>query len=297
MGSDANRFLNRARMSTTNDYYFQYKGCNFVSTIYTKEHLEQLEHFQIHDTDVFIVTYPKSGTIWMQQIISLIYSDGDPTAVQSKPAYERVPWIEVPSSNFPARPSPRLNVTHLPYHLVPKALKEKKGKIIYVARNPKDVLVSSYYFHMHLALYESPKDFPDFFEKFIDGRVEFSCWFDHIREWYAHKDEFNFLFLTYEEMKKGLRASVQKICNFVGRELDDEKLDSVMEHCRFDIMKKNPMANYEGIPKKSSDGAFLRKGTIGDWKSHFTVAQSEMFDRIFQERMKDVPLEFIWDKE
>ncbi|XP_078255778.1 amine sulfotransferase-like isoform X2 [Rhinoraja longicauda] len=255
-------------MSTADHHYFQYKGCNFVSAIYKKEHLEQLEHFEIKDSDVFIVTYPKSGTIWMQQILSLIYADGDLDDVQSKPTIQRAPWIEVPNSNFTARPSPRLNVTHLPYHLVPKALKRKKGK-----------------------------SFPDFFEKFIDGRVEFSCWFDHIRDWCTHKDEFNFLFLTYEEMQKDLRATIQKICNFVGRQLDDEKLDSVMKHSSFDTMKKDPMANYEGIPKKSPGGSFLRKGTVGDWKNNFTVAQSERFDKIYQERMKDLPLVFIWDKE
>ncbi|XP_032877005.1 amine sulfotransferase-like [Amblyraja radiata] len=284
-------------MSTADNHYFQYKGCNFVSAIYKKEHLEQLEHFEIKDSDVFIVTYPKSGTIWMQQILSLIYADGDLDDVQSKPTMQRAPWIEVPNSNFPERPSPRLNVTHLPYHLVPKALKAKKGKVIYVARNPKDVLVSSYYFHKHFALYESPKNFPDFFEKFIDGRVEFSCWFDHIRDWCTHKDEFNFLFLTYEEMQKDLRATIQKICNFVGRQLDDEKLDSVIKHSSFETMKKDPMANYEGIPKKSPGGSFLRKGTVGDWKNNFTVAQSERFDKIYQERMKDLPLVFTWDKE
>lgn len=47
--------------------------------------------------------------------------------------------------------------------------------------------------------------------------------------------------------------------------MDDEKLDSVIKHSSFDTMKKDPMANYEGIPKKSPGGSFLRKGTLHDF--------------------------------
>ncbi|XP_038655554.1 amine sulfotransferase-like isoform X2 [Scyliorhinus canicula] len=272
------------------------QGCNFISNVHNVEYLEKLHSFEIRDSDVVAVTYPKSGTVWMQQILSLIHSDGDPATVQSKPASERVPWIELPFLDFQSQPSPRLSVTHLPYHLIPEGLKKKNGKVIYVIRNPKDVIVSLYHFQNYITCLDTPSSFEDFLKQFLEGKVVFSSWFDHIQGWYTHKDEFNILFITYEEMKQDLRTSIQKICDFLGKKLDD-KLDTVVKHCTFKNMKLNPMANYENVENKNSSGAFLRKGIIGDWKNHFTVAQSEMFDRIFQERMKDFPLKFIWDRQ
>lgn len=50
-----------------------------------------------------------------------------------------------------SRPSPRFIKTHLPYRLLPRQIRtgERKPRIVYVARNPKDTCVS-YYHHCRL---------------------------------------------------------------------------------------------------------------------------------------------------
>ncbi|KAF5919986.1 hypothetical protein HPG69_014352, partial [Diceros bicornis minor] len=68
----------------------------------------------------------------------------------------------------------------------------------------------------------------------------------------------------------------------------------------FQNTKSDPRANYEHVIKhewgtRTNEGGLLHKGTVGDWKHHLTVEQNERFDRIFQRKMKDFPLKFIWD--
>ncbi|XP_006012753.1 amine sulfotransferase-like [Latimeria chalumnae] len=276
---------------------FEHKGCVFIASVYKADYLEQLQDFKLRESDVFVVTYPKSGTIWMQQILSLIYSDCSLDETDNKPTIDRVPWIEVPQTGltFNEQSSPRLYVSHLPYNLIPKDLKNKIGKVIYVTRNPKDVAVSYYHFHNYANILKTPKDFTEFLQTFLDGQVNFGNWFDHIKGWHSHKDEFNILCLRYEDLLKDLKSSIQKICDFLERQLDEEKLEEIAERCTFNKMKDNRMANYTTIPESILDhkkGAYLRKGVAGDWKNYFTVAQSEMFDKIIQEQLKDIPLTF-----
>ncbi|XP_054859783.1 amine sulfotransferase-like isoform X2 [Eublepharis macularius] len=287
-------------MQPPEEYLFSHKRFYFQPQLATAEYLDSLEDFEIRDSDVFLVTYPKSGTTWTQNILSLIYHEGHRDGTEDIDLLDRVPWLEynIRGTDYINRPSPRLFACHLPYYMVPKGLRNKRGKVIYVSRNPKDVLVSYYHFSKIAVKIETAEDFDSFMEKFLSGKVLASLWLDHVEGWYGHKDNFNILFLTYEEMKKDLRSSVLKICNFLGKKLTEKELHDVVDKASFDKQRRDPRTNYEHLPPdiiEKGKGHFLRKGTVGDWKNTMTVAQSERFDSVFKERMQNLPFRFCWD--
>ncbi|NXF95797.1 ST3A1 sulfotransferase, partial [Eubucco bourcierii] len=290
---------NRPTMEPSKEYLFEYKGFYFsVNT--TLEHVSSLEDFEINDSDIFLVTYPKSGTVWTQNILSLIIHEGHRNGTEKIETMERIPWLEYKTStkDYTKLPLPRVFATHLPYYLVPRDLRNKRASIIYVTRNPKDVMVSYYHFSKYMNTLEEIPDFNLFMERFLAGKVLGSSWIDHVSGWYSHAEDFNILFLTYEEMKKDLRSAVLKICKFLGKKLSEEELDSVVRQASFENMKKDPRANYENLPDDvvaKDKGTFLRKGTVGDWKNNMTVAQNERFDQVLMEKIKALPINFIWD--
>ncbi|XP_060703510.1 amine sulfotransferase-like isoform X1 [Hemiscyllium ocellatum] len=272
--------------------YFQHNGILFSSLLHTVERLEWLKEFNIDPNIPVIITYPKSGTTWIQQVISLILCN-DNDSKKEMNLYKRAPWMEITRSK-PEIKDYQMLTTHLNYQMVPKCLKNKKFKIIYVTRNPKDVIVSSYHFHKYGRFLEAPKDFQDFLEKFVEGNVFYGSWFEHIRDWHSHKDELNILFVAYEDMKNDLRSVVQKVASFLNKKLDEDTLESILNQCTFKYMKENPRTNYKDLAEmfNTESGSFFRKGITGDWKNHFLVSQNEWFDSIYQEKMGDFPLKF-----
>ncbi|XP_076398754.1 sulfotransferase 2B1 isoform X1 [Peromyscus maniculatus bairdii] len=280
--------------------YFRYKGIPFPVGMYSPESLSLAENTNnVRDEDIFIVTYPKSGTNWMIEILCLILKDGDPSWIRSEPIWQRAPWCETVISAFslPDRPGPRLMSSHLPIQLFTKAAFSSKAKVIYLGRNPRDVVVSLYYYSKIAGQLKDPGTPDQFLQDFLKGEVQFGSWFDHIKGWIRMQSQENFLFITYEELQQDLRGSVQRLCEFLGRPLGEEALSSVVAHSAFGAMKANTMSNYTLLPASLLDhrqGAFLRKGISGDWKNHFTVAQSEAFDRVYREQMRGQP-SFPWD--
>nr|XP_006114832.1 sulfotransferase family cytosolic 2B member 1-like isoform X1 [Pelodiscus sinensis]XP_014424881.1 sulfotransferase family cytosolic 2B member 1-like isoform X1 [Pelodiscus sinensis] len=281
--------------------YFTHKGVLFSSPDYSPEELSYVENeFQVRDDDVFNVTYPKSGTNWMLEILSLIRCDGDPGWVRSVLSWDRAPWVEHYLGLEAALkyPSPRLLCSHLPVQLFPKSLKCSKAKIIYTLRCPKDVLVSLYHFSKVLRIFKTPESLDSFLEDFLSGNIVYGSWFDHVTGWLGLKGSKNFFSITYEELQQDPQGSVRRICHFLGKELSEEQVASVVENASFQSMKVNKMSNYSQMSDQLLDhqqGALLRKGICGDWRNHLSEGQSRRFNAIYQERMQGLSMTFPWD--
>uniref|UniRef100_A0A8C4PY78 Sulfotransferase n=1 Tax=Eptatretus burgeri TaxID=7764 RepID=A0A8C4PY78_EPTBU len=278
-----------------NDWLFYFRGIPFMHQIYNTESLEKLEDFEVMDDDVFITTYPKSGTTWMQVLLSLVYVEGDESRVKDINNFDRAPWLEAMMNDVLNRKRPRLISSHLPFNLQPRMLREGKGKVIHVLRNPKDTLVSFYHFHKLTKFLESPSDFQTFIEQFIDAKVFIGSWFNHVRGWYENTHP-NILHVTYEDMTNDLDDVIKKVCEFLGKSLTNQQVESVKHHSSFNVMRDNPKTNHSKVEIFDFEkGTFIRKGKVGDWKDYFTVAQSERFDDVYHESMVGLDLDFIWD--
>ncbi|XP_059109575.1 bile salt sulfotransferase 2-like isoform X2 [Peromyscus eremicus] len=274
--------------------YLWFEGILFPTVGFEKEIIEETrDNFVMRDKDTVILTYPKSGTNWVIEMVCLIQSKGDPNWIQSVPIWDRSPWIESQKGyqKLINKEGPRLISSHLPFHLFPKSFFSSKAKVIYIIRNPRDVLVSGYFFWSKTKFARNPESMTTYFEWFLKGNVVYGSWFEHTCAWLSMREKDNFLLLNYEDMKQDTKSIIKKICDFLGKKLEPDELDMVLKYSSFQAMKENNMSNYSLVPEDmvTQNWALLRKGMSGDWKNHFTVAQAEAFDKVFQEKMASFP--------
>ncbi|XP_070555615.1 sulfotransferase 1B1-like [Ptychodera flava] len=275
--------------------------------------LEKMKATEVRSDDIFLITYPKSGTHWFLKVIKLILNGCD-TDAKGTPASE-APLLEMLVSGVEDDPrvqlikkshgiamdfhvnsmeSPRLLCTHMNYDRLPTELYEKKPKVIYLARNPKDVAVSAFnhFSKPPLGLYD---DFPSFLADFTDGAKEignFVSWGSHVLDWWKRRNENNVLYLKYEDMKKDLQSGIKSMAEFIGKDLSPDTIEKIAYHCSIEKMKQHAMDDPMVKAMGWKESPTIRKGQVGGWKTTFTVAQSELLDKCYDEWLKGSGLEF-----
>lgn len=58
------------------------------------EDIERIKNFEVHEDDVFLCGFPRSGTTFMQEMIWLILHDFDFETAEEIDAYNRSQWFE-----------------------------------------------------------------------------------------------------------------------------------------------------------------------------------------------------------
>uniref|UniRef100_A0A4X2JW89 Sulfotransferase n=1 Tax=Vombatus ursinus TaxID=29139 RepID=A0A4X2JW89_VOMUR len=286
------KLMNREEVSQVRGVVLQKSTCEYWNKIWD---------FQAKPDDVLISSYPKAGTTWLQEIVDMIQNDGDIEKTRRAPTDIRMPFLErinppyVGLDKANEMPSPRVLKTHLPVQLLPPSFWKENCKvsIIYVARNIKDNIVSFFHFQRMNKGLPDPGSWEEYFETFLEGKGLWGSWYDHVKGWWEAKDIYPILYLFYEDIKKHPRREIEKVMEFLGKNLDEKVLDKIVYYTSFNVMKNNPMSNYTlSSLMNQSVSPFMRKGVIGDWKNYFTVAQNERCNEDYREKMDDTTLSF-----
>ncbi|CAL4069229.1 unnamed protein product, partial [Meganyctiphanes norvegica] len=255
--------------------------------------------------EIILMKYNRRCTTWTQEMVWLLQNNFNYEKAK-KDIDDRFPFIEADSvidyrvlvndkikEEDQAKPGDRLKLantiedprclkTHMPFSLLPTHLLDK-CKVIYVARNPKDVVVSYFHHHRMWISHGFKGNFKEFFEYFINENVMWSPFWSHLHEAWERKDHPNMLLLKYDELKLNLPEVIQRTAKFLGKEISDEaQLSQLCVHLNIESMRGNPSVNQEEATKLGfldpSEGGFIRKGKSGGWREYMDQEMQDKFN-------------------
>ncbi|XP_059616744.1 luciferin sulfotransferase-like [Phlebotomus argentipes] len=253
------------------------------------EWADDILNFKVRKDDVFVVTFPKCGTTWTQEMVWMIGNDLDFERGKKTPLPERFPQIELSAVALISKTNSirqceelkgrRYIKSHLPAHLLPTEIWTVKPKIIYCTRNPKDAAISNFHFMSVMQGWKA--NFNDMMEAFMANSTLYAPFHSHVLDFWSMRAEENVLFITHEDMKKDLPAVIAKTAKFMGKTLSEDQITRLAHHLSFDSMKKNKSISQ--TPLKRAVPFFkyklLRKGESGTFKKEMTPQLIERFDK------------------
>ena len=252
-----------------------------------------LAEFGESNSDIYISTFSKSGTTWMQLILYQLTTGGE---MDFDHLFDVSPWVWYSSIRqvAPAQtPLPRLLKSHDDYLRFKKG---RRGRFIFVTRDGRDVCVSLYHHRRNFKGFKG--SFNEHFEEFLNG-TQYN-WFEHTRRWMENESGLPIIYIRFEDLKQCFEKTVRGLAQSLSLPVSDEIIQRTIEHCSFRSMKKHELqlgprnshfSGIEGVPYhvKNPD-QFIRRGEVGEGLMVLSDDQLTAYGERFDQSLKHFEL-------
>lgn len=267
------------------------------------------EGFKPRPADIVIATYPKCGTTWMQQIVSLlIHKSPEPRTLPHQAAWLEMRHLTTHAEALAAierEPSPRSIKCHMPLDGIPVF---DEVKYIHVARDGRDACMS---YHNHCLAFTpgalarqdkaglddpwlgrpTPRASPDARQFFLDwlgrgsmpGETDgqpYLSFFNFERTYWEARHRPNMLLVHYNDMKSNLDGEMRRVARFLGIEVSESLWGPLVTAAGFEAMKAagDVLLPHAGHIWEGGADRFLHKGTNERWRDVLTPADSAAYE-------------------
>lgn len=213
------------------------------------------------DRDVFLVTYPRSGTTWASCIAASLIFGVSPESLRD--IDNMVPDIHAlpESSRVPAADN-YLVKSHLPLSGVPPYGDYRR--VVYLIRDPRDVLLS--YHRFALAQHDYRGDLVAFAADSACGRIWPCSWQEHVASWLGPRktpQSFELTVLRYEDFVAEPVETSVKLAKALGLEASRSRIEEVVADATPDAMRRREA---KGRSHAKPGLKFIGPATAGGWK-------------------------------
>jgi hypothetical protein len=241
--------------------------------------------------DTFLVSFPRSGNTWTRFLVCNLIDSNHPVSFAELES--RIPEIYfVPDRKLREFPRPRVIKSH-------ECFDPRYPKIIYIVRDPRDVLISYYEYQLKRRVLSDDCTLDEFLPKFMESAIEpkIGSWRDHVASWIGTRGgQKNFLLLRYEEMLENTQSEAAKIAAFLGLDSNPDRIARAVELSSADRMRKlekEQVNQWSATKKTRQDKPFVRKAISGDWKTRLSESTVASIEAAWGQTMRSVGYEIV----
>jgi hypothetical protein len=258
----------------------------------TKRALE-LHHpgrnLDVFPDDIFLVSYPKSGNTWTRFLVAnLAYPQRNPDFSNIN---ELIPDPEALSKkSLKALSRPRILKSH-------QYFDPRYQKVIYVVRDPRDVLLSEYHFKIKRRVIPDGYPVKDFVGRFLRNELghPYGSWFENVGSWiYTRGNHPGFLLVHYEGLLNDPLPEMMRISNFLGVPAEPKSLSHAIEQSSADRMRaleKKQAHLWSSTKDTRLEKPFVRAAKAGGWRSALTPDSAARIEEAWGDLMVELGYE------
>jgi hypothetical protein len=220
--------------------------------------------------DIFLVSFPKSGNTWTRFLLANLRFPDEPATFAN--INRLIPDPDgTTKKDFDRMPRPRIIKSH-------ECFDPRYPKVVYIVRDPRDVVVSQYHYHRKLRKIEDDSPVEKFVTRFLAGETcPHGSWGQNVATWlYTSEGSSRFLLLRYEDLVADTARELAKIVTFLHLSAGPEQIAQAVERSSADRMRKleKTQTDKNALMKGSrKDLSFVRAAGSGGWRSDLPASQ------------------------
>lgn len=235
-----------------------------------------LRHQGLAPQDVFIASYPRSGSTWLRFLLLEVLT-------RDTAGFDRVNHLIPDVGRHRGIPAllptgGRLIKTHEGYCRAYR-------RAIYIVRDVRDVVLSE--FDYENARQRISEDFETFLMLSLKSNVNgYGCWQDHVLSWVesplVHTE--SLLMIKFEDLRARTEETLTRVAEFLGIDVDRTAITAAITNNSVHRMreKEDRTSDIDGYSpaKANGDGTrFIRNGSIGGWRARLSEDQVRLIER------------------
>ncbi|WP_044204130.1 sulfotransferase domain-containing protein [Coleofasciculus chthonoplastes] len=265
------------------------KKTNILSRLFYKLYIlsspSSPKLFCPNEEDIYLVSYPRSGNTWMRAMLAHILYGDSGTSIKDLQYY--IPDIHVKTYlNEVIDTEQHIIKSHYQYYSSPKQCQKKYKRVIYLIRDPRDVVLSFYRYHKKL--YDYQWEFNEFVLDWLNGRIWPSSWQEHVNCWTGnskHELGFDLHCIRYEDLLSDVNHELIKLANFLGINVTKKSVQYAVESASVENMRLKEKQGMRA-DEIADDFQFIGSASYKQWEEKITAKQVDLIIQYAEEPMK-----------